>query len=112
VFVQVRRVALRNGFTGSDLECCRAVSLFGTPACATAGAGIYPTTFRAAHDALTPDLHTLLEPLGNTLSAHARPGSSKGPGLLDGDAGCSPALTTLTAHQVPTIGWDACLLIN
>ncbi|MGP3927859.1 lanthionine synthetase C family protein [Streptomyces sp. 8N616] len=75
-------------------------------------AGIYQTAFRAAHDALNTHLHTVLQPLGEALAAHARPDSSKGPGLLDGDAGCALALTTLAADQPPTTGWDACLLID
>lgn len=75
-------------------------------------AGIYQTAFRAAHDALNSRLHTVLQPLGDALSAHARPGSANGPGLIDGDAGCALALTTLAADQAPTTGWDACLLID
>jgi lantibiotic biosynthesis protein len=75
-------------------------------------AGIYQTAFRAAHDALTPHLHDVLQPLGEALSAHARPGSANGPGLIDGDAGCALALTTLAADQAPTTGWDSCLLID
>ncbi|NUK01218.1 lanthionine synthetase C family protein [Streptomyces lunaelactis] len=75
-------------------------------------AGIYQTAFRAAHDALNPHLHNVLQPLGEALSTHARPGSANGPGLIDGDAGCALALTPLAADQAPTTGWDACLLID
>ncbi|WUM89037.1 lanthionine synthetase C family protein [Streptomyces sp. NBC_00322] len=75
-------------------------------------AGIFQTAYRSAHDALTPHLHNVLQPLGDALSAHARPGSPKGPGLIDGDAGCALSLTTLATDQAPTTGWDACLLID
>lgn len=75
-------------------------------------AGTYQTAFRAAHDALGPHLHTVLKDLGKVLSAQARPGAPKGPGLLEGDAGCALALTTLASDQAPTTGWDACLLID
>lgn len=75
-------------------------------------AGIYQTAARASDDALDTRLRTLLRPLGDALSAQAHPGAAGGPGLLNGDAGCALALTTLATRQAPTTGWDACLLID
>lgn len=75
-------------------------------------AGIYQTVFRAARDAGGPRLNAVLPSLGEALSAHARPGAAKGPGLLEGDTGCALALTTLAAGEDPDTGWDACLLID
>lgn len=75
-------------------------------------AGVYQTTYRAARDALDPRLSGLLPPLGRHLADAAKPGSGKGLGLLEGDAGACLALTTLDHHQTPTTGWDACLLID
>jgi lantibiotic biosynthesis protein len=74
-------------------------------------AGLHQTVFRAAGDARTPHLSATLPALSNALLAHARPGAPKRPGLLEGDAGCALALTTI-ADQAPNNGWDACLLID
>ncbi|MFJ9130005.1 lanthionine synthetase C family protein [Streptomyces sp. NPDC102340] len=75
-------------------------------------AGLYQTTFRAAHDSLTPRLPRLLPALGKLLLASARPGTEAGSGFLEGDAGCALALATLSTATAPTTGWDACLLID
>ncbi|GEB50977.1 lanthionine synthetase C family protein [Streptomyces cacaoi] len=75
-------------------------------------AGLYQTVFRAARDARTPHLAALLPALRKDLITHARPSVAKGLGLLEGDAGCALALTTVSADRTPTTGWDACLLIN
>lgn len=75
-------------------------------------AGVYQTVFRAAHDASTPQLDALLPALRESLTIHARRTSAKGPGFLEGDAGCALALTAAAANQPPTTGWDACLLIS
>ncbi|AXG79821.1 lanthionine synthetase C family protein [Streptomyces paludis] len=75
-------------------------------------AGIYQTAFRASCDAPGSQLSHLLGPLGEALTANARAGSPQGRGLLEGDAGCALALTTLAAGHSPTTGWDACLLID
>ncbi|MFF1714640.1 lanthionine synthetase C family protein [Streptomyces sp. NPDC058268] len=47
-------------------------------------AGLYQTTFRAARDARTPHLGSLLPDLRKNLIAHARPAAAEGPGLLEG----------------------------
>ncbi|WP_343245982.1 lanthionine synthetase C family protein [Streptomyces sp. SID5785] len=73
-------------------------------------AGLYQTAFRAAQDA--PRLHTLLPSLGNRLLAAAAPGTDKGPGFLEGDAGCALALITLATATPSITGWDSCLLID
>ncbi|MFW6724769.1 lanthionine synthetase C family protein [Streptomyces sp. MAR4 CNY-716] len=75
-------------------------------------AGLYQTVFRAAHDARSPHLAGLLPALGKNLATHARPAAGKGPGLLEGDAGCALALCTAATAQAPNTGWDRCLLIN
>jgi lantibiotic biosynthesis protein len=75
-------------------------------------AGIYQTAWRAAHDAQTPALRTILPTLSQALVRHASPPSSGGPGLLEGDAGTALALSTAAQDTAPTSGWDACLLID
>ncbi|NUV58932.1 lanthionine synthetase C family protein [Streptomyces sp. CAI-85] len=75
-------------------------------------AGIYQTAVRAAADALDPRLRTLPGRLGDTLTAHARPGGLPTPGLINGDTGTALALSTYASQQAPSTGWDACLLIN
>ncbi|MEV8020024.1 lanthionine synthetase C family protein [Streptomyces sp. NPDC086554] len=75
-------------------------------------AGVYQTAFRAARDARTPHLSSLLPVLRKNLIARARPASAEGPGFLEGDAGCALALVTASTDRVPTTGWDACLMIN
>ncbi|MEU9737168.1 lanthionine synthetase C family protein [Streptomyces sp. NPDC048002] len=75
-------------------------------------AGIYQTATRAAADAPDLRLHSLLEPLGDTLATHAHPGSSPTTGFINGDAGTALALTTYATQTAPITGWDACLLIN
>ncbi|HEY5833934.1 lanthionine synthetase C family protein [Streptomyces sp.] len=75
-------------------------------------AGLYQTTWRAAQDALTPEIGLLLPPLADLLLQHSRAGRREGGGLLEGEAGLALALHT-AAHPTPPIsGWDACLLIN
>ncbi|MGG8408261.1 lanthionine synthetase C family protein, partial [Streptomyces sp. 12297] len=73
-------------------------------------AGIYQSAARAAADCHTPALKTLLQPLGDALTSHAR--HATGPGFLNGAAGTALALTTHTTGQPPTSGWDACLLVD
>lgn len=75
-------------------------------------AGVYQTVFRAADDALTPSLGSLLTSLRKNLISHACPATAQGPGFLEGDAGCALVLTTAFTNEAPTTGWDACLLIN
>ncbi|WP_327352758.1 lanthionine synthetase C family protein [Streptomyces sp. NBC_01304] len=75
-------------------------------------AGVLQTAFRAARDARTPQLTSLLPALSKNLITHAQPAAAQGPGFLEGDAGCALALATVSTDQAPTTGWDACLLIN
>ncbi|TDC75700.1 lanthionine synthetase [Streptomyces hainanensis] len=75
-------------------------------------AGVYQTTWRAAQDAITPELHPLLPHLAGTLAHHADHDSRNATGFLDGDAGTALALTTAARAAAPTSGWDACLLID
>ncbi|GAA4945784.1 hypothetical protein HD597_006727 [Nonomuraea thailandensis] len=72
-------------------------------------AGVYQTAWRAARDALTPDIATCLPALAAMLDqadAHAD-GS-----LLTGSAGLALALNTAARNLPPHSGWDTCLLIT
>jgi hypothetical protein len=75
-------------------------------------AGLYQTVYRAARDARTPHLATHLPGLAKNLITHAYSAATPDPGFLDGAAGCALSLTTVSADQAPTTGWDSCLLIN
>ncbi len=75
-------------------------------------AGLYQTVWRAARDALTPEISASLPHLTDLLAQCCHAGQGEGTGLLEGDAGLALALHT-AAHTAPPIsGWDACLLIN
>lgn len=75
-------------------------------------AGLYQTVWRAAQDALTPEIGLLLPQLTDLLVQHGCAGRGEGSGLLEGEAGLALALHT-AAHPAPPISeWDACLLIN
>ncbi|MGH3852520.1 MAG: lanthionine synthetase C family protein [Pseudonocardiaceae bacterium] len=75
-------------------------------------AGVYQTVWHAAHEAGTPGLADHLPRLAENLARRARPGTTAGPGLLDGDAGTALALHTAAYNVAPISGWDACLLVD
>jgi lantibiotic biosynthesis protein len=75
-------------------------------------AGLYQTTWRAARDALTPELSANLPHLTEHLTRHCHAGQAKSTGLLEGATGLALALHTAAHTTSPTSGWDACLLIN
>jgi hypothetical protein len=72
-------------------------------------AGLYQTVWRAAQDAATPVLAAHLPALAAGLAANG--GLTGHPGFLTGAAGAALALHT-AAHDGPTSGWDACLLLT
>lgn len=74
-------------------------------------AGVYQTTYRAAHDAHEPALRQRLPALMTALAQHATTGQDE-PGLLTGQAGVDLALETTRHTTPPRSGWDACLLIT
>ncbi|WP_326595941.1 lanthionine synthetase C family protein [Streptomyces sp. NBC_01803] len=76
------------------------------------GAGVYQTAWRAAQDAITPELDAVLPHLADALARHTRPQPGHGPGFLGGIAGTALALTTAARNAAPASGWDACLLID
>lgn len=69
-------------------------------------AGILHTVRRAAADAMSPDVGTLLPALAAQLERHQTQTDEEG--LLTGRPGTDLAL--LTAHDEPRTGWDTCLL--
>lgn len=75
-------------------------------------AGVFQTAWRAARDALTPQISASLPYLTDVLARLGRPGQGEGRGLLEGDAGLALALHTAMHSSAPISGWDACLLIN
>lgn len=75
-------------------------------------AGVFQIAWRAARDALTPQLCTSLPRLTDVLTRLGRPGQGESLGLLEGDAGLALALHTAVHTEPPISGWDACLLIN
>ncbi|MGH3908147.1 MAG: lanthionine synthetase C family protein [Pseudonocardiaceae bacterium] len=75
-------------------------------------AGLYQTAWRAAHDALTPEINHQMPRLAALLTHHANAGHRDGTGFLDGAAGLALAVHTATHNNAPISGWDACLLIT
>lgn len=74
-------------------------------------AGLYQTAWRAARDALTPEISAHLPTLADRLVQRCRARRGGGIGLLEGDAGLALALHTAARNAPPTSGWDGCLLI-
>ncbi|GII91353.1 hypothetical protein Ssi02_15840 [Sinosporangium siamense] len=74
-------------------------------------AGLFQTSWRAAHDARTSEIGAHLPYLTDHVVAHSRPVHERGCGFLDGDAGLDLALHTAARTTPPVSGWDACLLI-
>lgn len=75
-------------------------------------AGLYQTIWRAAHDALTPEMGARLPHLADRLALHANTYTVQHPGLLVGAAGTALALHTMTSTTPPRTGWDSCLLTD
>jgi hypothetical protein len=75
-------------------------------------AGLYQTTWRAAQDALTPEISHHLPRLATSLTHHADAGNQDNPGLLTGVTGLALAAHTAARNTAPISGWDACLLIT
>ncbi|QWF81080.1 lanthionine synthetase C family protein [Amycolatopsis sp. CA-230715] len=75
-------------------------------------AGLYQTAWRAAQDALTPNIAAHLPRLAASLSHADSDEPEQGSGLLTGTAGLALAAHTATHHTPPISGWDACLLIT
>jgi hypothetical protein len=75
-------------------------------------AGVYQTAWRAARDAATPELATVLPELADEFVQHTVTAPETEPGFLDGKAGTILALHTAAFDAAPISGWDACLLIN
>lgn len=75
-------------------------------------AGLYQTTWRAAQDALTPEISHHLPRLAESLTRHADAGNQDDPGLLTGAAGLALAAHTAAHNTAPISEWDACLLIT
>jgi hypothetical protein len=75
-------------------------------------AGLYQTVWRAARDALTPEIGASLPHLADVLARHCRAGRGEDTGLLEGDAGLALALHTAARTAPPISEWDAFLLIN
>ncbi|GAB3450454.1 lanthionine synthetase C family protein [Actinophytocola sediminis] len=74
-------------------------------------AGLYQTVWRAAQDALTPEIGHHLPHLAESLTSHAAE-AQDAPGLLAGIAGLALATRTAAHNSAPISGWDACLLIT
>ncbi|MFB4284831.1 lanthionine synthetase C family protein [Nonomuraea sp. MTCD27] len=71
-------------------------------------AGVYQTAWRAARDALTPDIAACLPTLAAMLDqADVHADDS----LLTGSAGLALARNTAARNAPPHSGWDTCLLI-
>ncbi|MGH3692884.1 MAG: lanthionine synthetase C family protein [Pseudonocardiaceae bacterium] len=75
-------------------------------------AGVYETVWHAAHDAASSALADHLPRLAENLGRRTHPGTTAGPGFLEGDAGTALALHTAVHNVAPISGWDACLLID
>ncbi|WP_246258097.1 lanthionine synthetase C family protein [Amycolatopsis anabasis] len=73
--------------------------------------GLHQTAWRAAHDALSPEIGRQLPRLAESLTQHADHDHNRDTGLLDGAAGVALALHTAARNEPPISGWDACLLI-
>lgn len=95
------------------LACCLAdpvqLALLREPGLCHGWAGLYQTVWRASQVAASPVLAAYLPALAASLAANAEPTGD--PGFLTGDAGTALALHT-AAHDGPTSGWDACLLLT
>lgn len=74
--------------------------------------GLYQTAFRAAEDALTPEIGSHLPRLANLLIRHAVSVDNDNLGFLDGAAGLGLVLHSIAVTAPPTSGWDSCLLIS
>jgi len=74
-------------------------------------AGLYQTAWRAADEALIPEISHQLPRLAALLTSHANAGRPDGIGFLGGAAGLALALHSATRDTAPISGWDACLLI-
>ncbi|MGW6454736.1 lanthionine synthetase C family protein [Streptomyces sp. NPDC055078] len=76
-------------------------------------AGLLQSTWRAAVEDRTGELHALVPGLRARLRRHLdRHGEPGGPGLLEGAAGIHLTLHTTAAPDPPPSGWDACLLLH
>lgn len=75
-------------------------------------AGVYQTAWRAARDALTPDITASLPTLQSMLRQQAAAPEPMEGSLLTGAAGLALALHTDTHRTPPHSGWDTCLLIT
>jgi lantibiotic biosynthesis protein len=75
-------------------------------------AGLYQTAWRAAHDALTPEINHQLQRLSALLIRHAEADNRDSTGFLVGATGLALAVHTATRNTAPISGWDACLLIT
>ncbi|MGH3763107.1 lanthionine synthetase C family protein [Actinophytocola sp.] len=75
-------------------------------------AGLYLTAWRAAQDALTPEISHHLPQLAASLTRHADVSDQDDPGLLTGATGLALAAHTAARNTAPISGWDACLLIT
>lgn len=75
-------------------------------------AGLYQTAWRAAHDALTPEIAARLPRLAALLLRAADPDHADGSGLLVEATGLALAVHTAAYNTEPISGWDACLLIT
>jgi lantibiotic biosynthesis protein len=75
-------------------------------------AGLYQTAWRAAQDALTPEITHQVPRLVALLTRHANTGHEDDLGFLIGTAGVALAAHTAAHNTAPISGWDACLLIT
>ncbi|MET9439398.1 lanthionine synthetase C family protein [Streptomyces sp. NPDC006610] len=75
-------------------------------------AGVYQTTWRAAHDSAALTLRAVLPRLAEGLRRCTSAPAIGDPRLLLGDAGAGLALITAARDAAPASGWDACLLID
>lgn len=107
---RLRRVA-EDALAGCLSDPAQLSQLTGTSLC-HGWAGVYQTAARAARDALTPQISTLLPHLASHLTRHARTGHSQNAGFLEGHAGVALALHSAARTTPPISGWDTCLMIN
>ncbi|MBB5156087.1 lanthionine synthetase C family protein [Saccharopolyspora phatthalungensis] len=75
-------------------------------------AGVYQTAWRAAQDAVSPELASHLPRLAACLTCQVHLTTAARPGLLEGKAGTVLALHTAVHDVAPISGWDTCLLID
>ncbi|HEV3156697.1 MAG TPA: lanthionine synthetase LanC family protein, partial [Candidatus Baltobacteraceae bacterium] len=75
-------------------------------------AGLFQTTWRAAHDACTPAIAAHIPHLSAALVRYSQCITERKTGLLEGFAGLALALHTAARGISPESGWDTCLLIN